>query len=685
MRYAFASHEKNFADWCRAGYAGLPSNGAEFLKNLDSPNFKPPLWKHQKEAVKRCVYAFEILKMQDLLTKIVTGGGKTQIIAAMIAYLRVVHQINQFLILVPNTIVRQRLVDAFDPKDTSYVFRIFPFFFGPYEYERDRLSLHIMKQGEPAAGIRNANIILGNVHQIYEGRDNWRVIYENCDRLAIFNDEAHNTKAENYNDLINKLKPKRVLRLDTTATPDRLDGLHPDSEMIYYYDIAEAMRDKVIKRVVVFKPDITKVKLTYTDLETGKELTVEEMPWDEIERKKIRASRYVTTEGPMAQQLGIALECLKYQIKTVPPSADGKPSYKPLIFVVAVSINDARRIAATLSAPPFNLSTLLITNESEDEAREDAMTINKDVRNCKYDAIVSVLMLREGWDVKNISVILLFRKFSYTKIGDRIHSVYGPQVIGRGLRRINVNSSEWEQCHVIDHPVLKHNWLWDMLGAEQYRDSLNPGDIIDEKKIPPPRQETVEEVEKKFEEAPVFDATELPAVPEPPEEREPISDWQKYLDEYAYDFRRLQIDQDIREILSRNLDSQFDTMQTADLPRIEVAKVDNVAKPDVETLRKMIAEQVRRLAQDALLEYDRNVDVRQQMISEVIRAHLRKRFLGGNDVYDCQEPRLLELVWQVFDQIRHNFLNAMLIGGILATPPSFSRDVESTRYAEQSA
>ena len=60
--------------------------------------------------------------------------------------------------LVPNTIVRQRLVDAFDPKDASYVFRIFPFFFGPHEYERDRLSLHIMKQGEPAAGIRNAAV-----------------------------------------------------------------------------------------------------------------------------------------------------------------------------------------------------------------------------------------------------------------------------------------------------------------------------------------------------------------------------------------------------------------------------------------------------------------------------------------------------------------------------------------------
>lgn len=37
--------------------------------------------------------------------------------------------------------------------------------------------------GKSAAGIRSANIILGNVHQIYDGKDNWQVIYENCDRL----------------------------------------------------------------------------------------------------------------------------------------------------------------------------------------------------------------------------------------------------------------------------------------------------------------------------------------------------------------------------------------------------------------------------------------------------------------------------------------------------------------------
>jgi restriction endonuclease S subunit len=112
-----------------------------------------------------------------------------------------------------------------------------------------------LEAGKGPEGIRSANVIIGNVHQLYEGKDNWRVVAANCDSLCIYNDEAHNTRAEQYNELINRLKPKRFFRLDTTATPDRLDGLHPDSEMIYVYDIAKAMREKVIKRVVVFDTD----------------------------------------------------------------------------------------------------------------------------------------------------------------------------------------------------------------------------------------------------------------------------------------------------------------------------------------------------------------------------------------------------------------------------------------------
>lgn len=328
------------------------------------------------------------------------------------------------------------------------------------------------------------------------------------------------------------------------------------------------------------------------------------------------------------------------------------------------------------------LRALLIHNESEEELRDEAMAINRDIRNCKYDAIVSVMMLREGWDVKNISVILLFRKFSYTVIGDQIYSVYGPQIIGRGLRRIHPLSEDWEQCHVVDHPILKHDWLWKMIEAYQYSEALNPGDVIDEQKIPEPRpEETVEEVTKERMEEPIFDPSDLPDVPEPPEEIQAITDWQKYLDEVQYELRGMDIQQTIRQIQSRNLDSGFDSLEKKDLPQIDVKDVNSTAESSVDQLRYLLAAQARRLAHDALMEYDRNPDARQEILLQVINDHVRKRFLLGHGVHECPDQQLLEMVWALFDQIRANFLNPALIASILSQPPRAEAYAESARTA----
>jgi hypothetical protein len=237
---------------------------------------------------------------------------------------------------------------------------------------------------------------------------------------------------------------------------------------------------------------------------------------------------------------------------------------------------------------------------------------------------------------------------------------------------------------VVDHPIFKHDWLWGMIEAYQYPESLNPGDVIDEAKIPEPRlEESLAEAEKKkFEEELLFDISDLPEVPEPPEELEPITDWQKYLDEYQYDLRGLSIEQTIRQIQSRNLDSGFDTLQKGDLPEIAVKDVDSVAEPTLGQLRYRLSAQVRRLAYDAIMEFDRNPDARQEIILQAIHDHLRKRFLLGHSLHDCENEALLEMVWAVFDQIRHNFLNPTLVASILAHPPQMKVHAEPKGLAE---
>lgn len=673
MFYSFRQHEENFKQWVKSGFSGIPPEGITFLKHLASPSFKPRMdlfnekqWKMQLEAIQRCLYSFEILGEKDLLTNIVTGGGKTTIIGAMIAYMMIVRDQSKFLILTPNTIVRERLIDDFDINSESYIYEVFPFFSNAHEGLKDRISLHIMKPDESPAGIRSGTIILGNIQQIYERTDNWKVLGDNVASLVIFNDEAHNTKAEQYDDLINKLKPKRFFRLDTTATPDRLDGQHPDSKMIFAYPIAEAMRDKIIKRIVVFHPDVSKVELTYEDLETGKTISAEEVPWEEIERRKIRATRYITSTNPMRQQLAIALELLKQQRLRTPLR------FKPLLFIVAISINDAERIRDELIkvGESYNVKkVLLVTNESDEEKKEEARNLNKNPQT-EWDAIVSVLMLREGWDVRNISVILLFRKFSFKQMpnGQRF-SVYGPQVIGRGLRRMSKNPEEWESLFVVDHPILKHKWLWDELKATEYPEALDPADIIvDIEKIPEEKQlEQIDEGELSLEEAQEkLDISNLPPTPEPPEVVQPILEWQKFLDQYKYDFCRLSITEHIEQIKSLNIDGDLTTFDKY-VPQIEVEKIARITRTEhwtIEELRKQIVRQVHMLAHNALLEYDRNPDERQVVLVKIIREHLKKRFLGGHEIEEATDELALRRLWALIDQVRDLFLRPELVEGI---------------------
>lgn len=680
MKYSFKEHEKNFVEWCKSGYGVALSEPQklkvrDFLRNIDDPNFVPPLYRHQAEAVKRIVYSYEILGKKDLLIEVVTGGGKSAIIAGIIAYFMIVHDVNKFLVLVPNTIVRARLKDEFDPESKTFVYHTFPFFHNGTKDLTTRLALHTMEAGKDPTGIRQANIILGNIHQIYEGKVSLEIIQKNLGNIVIFNDEAHNSKAENYNEVLNQLKPQRIFRLDTTATPDRLDGLHPDSEKILEYGIKRAMRDRIIKRVIVCRPDIEKVKLTYVDSETGKEIKAEEVPWEEIEQRKIKPTRYITSEKPLRQQIAIAKQCLDYQKKTVALDESGKPRWKPLLFVVSISITDAANIAKVLEHE-FKLKTLLVTNESEDEKKEEAMTINRHLKDSEYDAIVSVLMLREGWDVKNISVILLFRKFCYklNEYTGEKYSVYGQQVIGRGLRRIDPhNKNEWEQCLVVDHPVLKHDWLWEMLDAEQYEGTLNPDEILDVEKIPAPKDLDFEPLDNKPQDVEdiIADLQDIiDNIPSPPkEELKVIQKWEEYLDSYQYQTERIDIEQTIREIKKRSLVSGFNVQEAIDDFKIDVQQINRFTEFEIGQLKEMIANSVSAICRDSLMEYDRNPDKRQDIIYKVLLTHINKRFLLGSDLFTIQDKASLKKLWFAITEMRELFLDPALIEGILRNPP----------------
>ena len=145
MYHSFAPYEQDFREWWASRtYLDVNPLTRDFLLHITRPDAPRHLWQHQEEALIRVIYASELLQWNELLLNIVTGGGKTAIIGAVVAWLKVCHDLHKFLLLCPNTIVRDRLEDDF--RDAQ-VLRDFGFFPPGTEHYTNQLGLHVMQPG----------------------------------------------------------------------------------------------------------------------------------------------------------------------------------------------------------------------------------------------------------------------------------------------------------------------------------------------------------------------------------------------------------------------------------------------------------------------------------------------------------------------------------------------------------
>lgn len=115
-------------------------------------------------------------------------------------------------------------------------------------------------------------------------------------------------------------------------------------------------------------------------------------------------------------------------------------SKKPVLFVQCSENAEADEIFDYLNSVPYlKNKVLLIHTDSTGEvkkadlprAREFAKSIDDpDTEKNPYEAIVSTMMLNEGWDVRNVNVIVGLRAYGSKR------KVLPEQVIGRGLRKM---------------------------------------------------------------------------------------------------------------------------------------------------------------------------------------------------------------------------------------------------------
>lgn len=553
-----------------------------FIDRLTDGSLPRPLYRHQYEAVMRVIYHGEKLGKWDTLLDIVTGWWKTVIMATLIAYFRQVRGYTKFLILVPGTIVRERVKDDFEPRNPGFAYRDFPLFFPPNQRIPERLVTCILREKADSASIKDADIIIANIHQLYENNASETLEILLADNITpnivIFNDEAHNAAAMQYREVLKLLRRKTVARIDLTATPYRLDKQELDTyPPIYEYHIQEAMHEWVVKQIVVTKPDIKSVKLTYEEWDDENKmirtLDADEMPWEQIESelKNSGAVKFVTAKNALRQQLQIAESNLDYQKQCVPRDHENNALWTPLMLIVALSQKDAWQIYETLQSSTFGYKKeeLLLVHSKQDELEnKKAFLLSRKWKEWlspedaklweetrKVKVIIAVSMLREGWDVKNISVICLFRKFSYQKKWDQIHTVYGPQIIGRWLRKIR-SSNERDLLFVIDHPAFDHKWLWENLSATEYKVAFNPWDTVDASQIEdslakidtPSEDKNEDEKDEK-----IFDIESLLKGLPTPTITEIIDDWKLHFIDFDFTRKIVNAYQEISNVKSNSL------------------------------------------------------------------------------------------------------------------------------------
>ena len=239
MLNQFSQHEEEFHQWVGGGYPGANPKTLDYLHHLSDPEDETRaregiLWSHQWDSLLRVIYSFEIqrdelAKPDGVLVNVVTGGGKTAIIAASMVWLKLAHDIQRFVLLCPNLIVRDRLEEDFEDGKVFVDRGLIP----PYALiDEDDFALTTLGSDRPGgwATLLGASVVLGNIHQFYSSTKTGQANLANLmneGRFALFNDEAHNSPAPEWDATLERLRRLVILRIDTTATPIGPTTKHP--------------------------------------------------------------------------------------------------------------------------------------------------------------------------------------------------------------------------------------------------------------------------------------------------------------------------------------------------------------------------------------------------------------------------------------------------------------------------
>ncbi len=440
----------------------------------------------QREAIETIVYLYDVVGAKDkydlmrfdsigtiraidfdenwrrYVIKMATGTGKTKVMSLALAW-SFYHKLYEpdselarnFLVIAPNIIVLDRIYHDFQGLHIFFEDPVLPDNGYDGRNWRDDFQLTLHKQDEVNVTRATGNIFLTNIHRVYSGDDvlpmaddentmdyflgkrptgsttdsnvDLGMIVRDIDELMVINDEAHHIHDKrlawfkSIEDIHNRLLQKGgslSLQVDVTATPKHNNGAI-FVQTVSDYPLVEAISQNVVKHPVL--PDAaSRAKLSekqsakfteqYADyLDLG---VIEwRKAYDEHQKMGKKAILFVMTDD--TRNCDEVAEYLENRY----PDLYGK------VLTIHTKNNGEISEAATGKA-----------KEKLELLRKQSNEIDSD--DSPFEAIVSVLMLKEGWDVRNVTTIVGLRAYSAKS------NILPEQTLGRGLRKMYPGSAE---------------------------------------------------------------------------------------------------------------------------------------------------------------------------------------------------------------------------------------------------
>ncbi|GHJ60873.1 hypothetical protein NOK12_33910 [Nocardioides sp. OK12] len=338
---------------------------------------------------------------QELVADLATGVGKTYIAGGALDYLYE-SGVRNVVIVTPGSTIQKKTINNLTPGHRKYLRGL--------QCNPLVITLDTIERGEVATALEDDNrfkVFVFTVQSLLGsgkgGKDAQRrahrphetlgqAVYDYltaADDLIVIADEHHiyySGSAKKFQAAIDDLKPAAMIGLTATPHPST-----PEEKIVFRYRLSEAIADGYVKiPVLVSRQD--GIKDARTQLADG--LTL-------LDAK------------------AAAMRAYCQQTK--------KPYVEPILFVVTQTIDEANEYRDLLAGPDMLGSADKVLSVNSEETEETLRLLDTlEDPNSPIRAVVSVDMLKEGWDVKNIYVI------SSTKALES--SLLTEQILGRGLR-----------------------------------------------------------------------------------------------------------------------------------------------------------------------------------------------------------------------------------------------------------